>query len=218
MNESRTYLIFGSNGTIGSSCAEFLMRHARVVCAKRDFTGLRDQIDQIQNVDGVIWAQGLNTSDSVVNFELDMYENLINANVSYILNSLTLLLDAGILKKDSQLVVLSSVWGQLSRPSKLSYGISKAALGGLVRSLATDLGPLGIQINAVSPGPIDTPMTIKNLMPEELERVISESPIKRLVTLAEVTSIICELAAGKLSGVTGQEIIIDGGWSVSKLV
>lgn len=218
MSESRTYLIFGSNGTIGSSCAEFLMRHARVVCAKRDFTGLRDQIDQIQNVDGVIWAQGLNTSDSVVNFELDMYENLINANVSYILNSLTLLLNAGILKKDSQLVVLSSVWGQLSRPSKLSYGISKAALGGLVRSLATDLGPLGIQINAVSPGPIDTPMTIKNLMPEELERVISESPIKRLVTLAEVTSIICELATGKLSGVTGQEIIIDGGWSVSKLV
>lgn len=218
MSESRTYLIFGSNGTIGSSCAEFLMRHARVVCAKRDFTSLRDQIDQIQNVDGVIWAQGVNTSDSVVNFELDMYENLINANVSYILNSLTLLLNAGILKKDSQLVVLSSVWGQLSRPSKLSYGISKAALGGLVRSLATDLGPLGIQINAVSPGPIDTPMTIKNLMPEELERVISESPIKRLVTLAEVTSIICELATGKLSGVTGQEIIIDGGWSVSKLV
>jgi NAD(P)-dependent dehydrogenase (short-subunit alcohol dehydrogenase family) len=194
------------------------MRHARVVCAKRDFEGLRDQINQVQNVDGVIWAQGINTADSVMNFELDMYENLINANVSYILNSLKLLLDAGILKKDSQLVVISSVWGQLSRPSKLSYGISKAALGGLVRSLATDLGPLGIQINAVSPGPIDTPMTIKNLMPEELERVISESPIKRLVTLAEVTSIICELATGKLSGVTGQEIIIDGGWSVSKLV
>jgi NAD(P)-dependent dehydrogenase (short-subunit alcohol dehydrogenase family) len=194
------------------------MRHARVVCAKRDFEGLRDQINQVQNVDGVIWAQGINTADSVINFELDMYENLINANVSYILNSLKLLLDAGILKKDSQLVVISSVWGQLSRPSKLSYGISKAALGGLVRSLATDLGPLGIQINAVSPGPIDTPMTIKNLMPEELERVISESPIKRLVTLAEVTSIICELATGKLSGVTGQEIIIDGGWSVSKLV
>jgi NAD(P)-dependent dehydrogenase (short-subunit alcohol dehydrogenase family) len=188
------------------------------VCANRDFTGLRDQINQVQNVDGVIWAQGINTADSVMNFELDMYENLINANVSYILNSLKLLLDAGILKKDSQLVVISSVWGQLSRPSKLSYGISKAALGGLVRSLATDLGPLGIQINAVSPGPIDTPMTIKNLMPEELERVISESPIKRLVTLAEVTSIICELATGKLSGVTGQEIIIDGGWSVSKLV
>lgn len=218
MSKSPTYLIFGSNGSIGSSCAEFLRHHAQVICANRDFMGLQDQIDQLKNVDGVIWAQGINTADSGMNFELDMYENLINVNVSYILNSLSLLLDAGILKKDSQLVVLSSVWSQFSRPNKLSYGISKAALGGLVRSLATDLGPLGIQINAVSPGPIDTPMTIKNLMPGELERVISESPIKRLVTLAEVTSIICELARGKLSGVTGQEIIIDGGWSVSKLV
>jgi hypothetical protein len=103
-------------------------------------------------------------------------------------------------------------------PGKLSYAVSKAALGGLVRSLATDLGPRGIQINAVSPGPIDTPMTLKNLNPKELERVISESPIKRLVTLAEVTSVICDLARGKFSGVTGQEIMVDGGWSVSKLV
>jgi enoyl-[acyl-carrier-protein] reductase (NADH) len=61
-------------------------------------------------------------------------------------------------------------------------------------------------------------MTLKNLNPKELERVISESPIKRLVTLAEVTSVICDLARGKFSGVTGQEIMVDGGWSVSKLV
>lgn len=218
MSKSSTYLIFGSSGTIGSSCVEFLKDHGRVVCANRNFTEFRDQINQIQNVNGVIWAQGINAADSIMNFELDVYENLINANVSYILNSLTLLIDAGILKNDAQLVVISSVWGQLSRPSKLSYGISKGALGGLVRSLATDLGPLGIHINSVSPGPIDTPMTIKNLSPKELERVISESPVKRLVSLAEVTSVICELVTGKLSGVTGQDIIIDGGWSVSKLV
>jgi NAD(P)-dependent dehydrogenase (short-subunit alcohol dehydrogenase family) len=100
----------------------------------------------------------------------------------------------------------------------LSYGISKAAVGGLVRSLAADLGHRGIQINAVAPGPIDTPMTITNLNPEELERVISESPLKRLVNLGEVASVVCELASGKLSGVTGQEIIVDNGWSVTKLV
>ena len=58
MSESRTYLIFGSNGTIGSSCAVFLMRHARVVCAKRDFTSLRDQIDQIQNEE-FLWLKEL---------------------------------------------------------------------------------------------------------------------------------------------------------------
>jgi len=218
MSKSPTYLVFGSNGTIGSSCAELLKQHGQVVCANRNFTELQDQIDQIQNVSGVIWAQGINAADSITNFDSDVYQNVMDANISFILNSLKLLIGAEILKNGSQLVVLSSVWGQLSRPSKLSYAVSKAALGGLVRSLATDLGPRGIQINAVSPGPIDTPMTLKNLNPKELERVISESPIKRLVTLAEVTSVICDLARGKFSGVTGQEIIVDGGWGVSKLV
>jgi enoyl-[acyl-carrier-protein] reductase (NADH) len=61
-------------------------------------------------------------------------------------------------------------------------------------------------------------MTIKNLKPEELKRVISETPINRLVTLDEVVSTVCGIATGKFSGVTGQEIVIDGGWSVSKLV
>ena len=114
--------------------------------------------------------------------------------------------------------MLSSIWGHASRPNKLSYAISKAAIGGLIRSLAVDLGPIGVQINAVSPGPIDTPMTVNNLKPGELERIIFETPIKRLVTLEEVTSVVCGLATGKFQGITGQDIIIDGGWSDSKLV
>ena len=116
------------------------------------------------------------------------------------------------------MVVLSSIWSQKSRPNKLSYSVSKAALSGLIRSLSVDLGASGIQINAVLPGPIDTPMTIKNLKPEELARVISETPIERLIKLEEVVSVVCAFVTGKMKGVTGQEIIIDGGWSVSKLV
>ena len=142
----------------------------------------------------------------------------MEANVTFILKTLKMLLDKGKVNRDSHLVVISSIWSHLSRPNKMSYGISKAALGGLVRSLAIDLGPLGIQINAVLPGPVDTPMTIKNLKPEDLKRVISETPIKRLVTLDEVTSVACQIATGKLSGITGQEIVIDGGWRVAKLV
>ena len=127
-------------------------------------------------------------------------------------------LSNGKIHDDAQLVVLSSIWSQLSRPNKLSYGVSKAALGGLVRSLSVDLGKSGIQINAVLPGPINTPMTVKNLKPTELERLISETPIKRLIKLEEVVSVVCAFATGQMKGVTGQEIIVDGGWSVSKLV
>jgi len=218
VSNSLSFLVFGASGSIGSACSKNLQSRGTVIHGSRDLMEFEGQVDSISKLDGVIWAQGLNAADSFGNFEADAYENVMDANVTFILRSLKVLMDRGKIQQNSQLVVISSVWSQISRPNKLSYGISKAALGGLVRALATDLGPLGIQINAVSPGPIDTPMTTRNLKPEDLERVISESPLKRLVTLDEVTSLICELAAGNLSGITGQEIVIDGGWSVSKLV
>jgi len=218
MIEPLNFLVFGANGSIGSACVEKLLLHGAVTHGSRDLKELQGQLDSISQFAGVVWAQGINASDSSATFEVDSYQKVMEANVTFVLRSLKVLLDAKKVQRDSQLVLLSSVWGQLSRPNKLSYGISKAAVGGMLRSLSADLGQLGIQINAVAPGPIDTPMTTKNLKPEELERVISESPLKRLVNLGEVASVVCELATGKLSGVTGQEIIVDNGWSVSKLV
>jgi 3-oxoacyl-[acyl-carrier protein] reductase len=218
MNEFPNYLIFGASGSIGAACSEKISLSGNVVHGSRDLLQLEQQIDLILGFAGVIWAQGVNAEDSTMDFNSLKYENVMDANVFFILKSLKLLLDSEKLKEKSQLVIVSSIWGQLSRPNKLSYGISKAAVGGLVRSLAADLGPRGVQVNAIAPGPVDTPMTLKNLKPQALERVISESPLKRLVTLDEVATVTCEFAMGKLSGVTGQEIVIDGGWGVSKLV
>lgn len=218
MSKYSNYLVFGASGAIGLACVQKLKLDGNVVHGSRNLLKLQDQIMQISGFDGVIWAQGVNATDNIDNFETTVYENVIDANITIIIRSLKVLQDAGKLKSGAQLVVLSSIWGHISRPNKLSYGISKAAIGGLVRSLAVDLGPIGIQINAVSPGPIDTPMTLKYLKSEEIARVISETPIKRLVTLEEVSSVVCGLAVGKFCGLTGQDIVIDGGWSDSKLV
>ena len=218
MSKYSNYLVFGASGAIGLACVQKLKLDGNVVHGSRNLLKLQDQIMQISGFDGVIWAQGVNATDNIDNFETTVYENVIDANITIIIRSLKVLQDAGKLKSGAQLVVLSSIWGHISRPNKLSYGISKAAIGGLVRSLAVDLGPIGIQINAVSPGPIDTPMTLKYLKSEEIARVISETPIKRLVTLEEVSSVVCGLAVGKFCGLTGQDIVIDWGWSDSKLV
>jgi len=218
LGQSSNYLVFGSTGAIGSACAQKLKLDGKVIHGSKNLLELQDQINQISRFDGVIWAQGVNATDNIDIFETSVYENVIDANITFVINSLRLLKDMGKLKGNVQLVVLSSIWGHLSRPNKLSYGISKAAISGLVRSLAVDLGPIGFQINAVSPGPIDSPMTVKNLKPEEIRRIISETPIKRLVTLEEVSSIVCGLATGKFCGLTGQDIVVDGGWSDSKLV
>jgi NAD(P)-dependent dehydrogenase (short-subunit alcohol dehydrogenase family) len=218
MDKSLNFLVLGGTGSIGSACVKKLQKNGTVYSGNRDLAEFEKQIKEISGFDGIVWAQGKNAADSIKDFSVQNFEEVMEANVTYILTSLKILLESGKINRGSQLVFISSVWSQIGRPNKISYGVSKAALGGLVRSLSVDLGPQGIQINAVLPGPVDTPMTIKNLRPEELERVITETPIKRLVTLDEVAELACGMATGKLSGVTGQEIVIDGGWSVSKLV
>ena len=212
------FLVFGASGAIGSACAQKLRLDGLVEEGSRDLLNFKRGINRLAVFDGVVWAQGVNVSDSPGNFEVEKFENVMRANVTFILNSLKILMDHEKLKKNSQIVVLSSVWGHVSRPSKLSYVVSKSAVGGLVRSLAVELGPMGIHINSVSPGPINSPMTQRNLHFNELNRIIAETPIKRLVTIEEVTSVVCGLATGKFRGITGQDIVIDGGWSVSKLV
>lgn len=218
MRQTSNYLIFGSSGAIGSACVAALGKESHAIRGSRNLLELQEQIHKISVLNGVVWAQGLNLEDNAETFSISEFGTLIDANVTFIVNSLQILKSAGKLQAGTQLVVLSSIWGKRSRPNKLSYGISKAAIGGLVRSLAIELGPIGVQINSVSPGPIATPMTSRNLKPEELNRIISETPIRRLVTIDEVSSLVCGLATGQCSGVTGQDIVIDGGWSDSKLV
>jgi 3-oxoacyl-[acyl-carrier protein] reductase len=218
LTTNKTFLVFGSNGSIGSRCADQLQNFGLVINGSRDPLKFDAELEQVSSISGVIWTQGINSSDSIEDFnELD-FNKVIEANVTFILNTTRKLLESKKLSKNAQLVIVSSIWSQLSRPNKLAYSISKTALLGAIRSLAIDLGGRGIQVNAISPGPIDTPMTRENLSSQELDRLISETPIKRLVTLDEVVNSLCLFATGQMSGISGQEIVIDGGWGVSKLV
>ena len=214
----KRHLIFGSNGSIGEATFKNLSENSEAIRAPRNISELQNFILNFEYFDSIIWAQGTNTSDSISDFNLETFNQTMEVNTTYILSTLQTLLKNEKIKSGAQLVVVSSIWSSKSKPQKLSYSISKAATRGLVRSVAVDLGSKGISINAIAPGPIDSEMTNRNLTRNELERIISETPLKRLVTMQEVVKLISIVASGQLTGVTGQELTIDGGWTDSKLV
>ena len=214
----KEFLVFGGTGSIGSECIKSLGSHGKVHQLPKDELELGGQLAGLPPLDGVLWAQGLNLNDSITDVDIDSFQRIMEANVLFILKTANILTKLKKLKNGCQLVVIGSMWAHLSRPSKLSYSTSKAACLAVVRSLAVDLGPYGIQANSISPGPIDSPMTRRSLIQEQLERIIAETPLNRLITMNEVTSIIVEFMQGSMSGITGQDILIDAGWSVSKLV
>jgi len=214
----KTFLIFGASGAIGNACAEMLGQYGNTIFASKDPTLLLKQIDHIEKLDGVIWAQGQNATDSILDFDVQTLERVMQANLNFILETANVIVRSKKVAVGTNFVIISSIWSQSSRPSKLSYSVSKAASLAAVRSMAVDLGVSGIQVNAVAPGPIDSPMTRSNLSNEQIAKIASETPIKRLVTLNEVATIVVKFATGEMQGITGQEIVIDGGWGVSKLV
>jgi len=169
--------------------------------------------------DAVIWAQGANLTDSVFDVEIDAHLELYKANCLYVLISLRQLLDAGLLSPDgARLCVISSIWQERARQTKLSYTMTKAAVGGLVRSAAVDLARDGHLINAVLPGALDTPMTYANLSPAQLGVIEGATLFNRLSSADTVADLVTFLCSKQNNSLSGQSIAVDLGFSNVRLV
>jgi 3-oxoacyl-[acyl-carrier protein] reductase len=111
-----------------------------------------------------------------------------------------------------RIVNLSSTAGKtVSTLGGAHYTASKAALGGLTRAAAKELGPYGITVNAVCPGLFDTELTRENATPEQLEAIAKTFPIRRLGEAVEVADLICFLASEAAGYITGASLDINGG-------
>ena len=133
--------------------------------------------------------------------------------VVYIVKSLRFMLDNHLLEASSSLVVVSSVWQNITRKNKFSYTVSKAAIEGLVNSVMADFSITGMRINAVLPGVIDSKMTRENLTASQISKIESETPNNTLVTAQELAKVISWLLSDESKGINGQFITVDNGWS-----
>ncbi len=121
-----------------------------------------------------------------------------------------------LLRKSGAAVVVSSVNNQLGMAGSGAYAASKAAVRSLVRVAATELAAQGVRVNAVSPGPIETPLYGKlGFSAEALDGMakglIARVPLGRFGTPDEVAKSALFLASSDSSYMTGEEIVLDGG-------
>jgi 3-oxoacyl-[acyl-carrier protein] reductase len=113
-----------------------------------------------------------------------------------------------------RVVVISSLYGFFARKGRIPYVMSKHALNGAVKTLAIELASYGVLVNAISPGYIDTAMTHKNNSSENISKFVGGIPLGRLgqpEDIAEVASFLC---SQKNRYLTGQDLVVDGGFSI----
>jgi NAD(P)-dependent dehydrogenase (short-subunit alcohol dehydrogenase family) len=116
-------------------------------------------------------------------------------------------------KKWGRIVNISSIWGKISKSHRAPYSSSKFAIDGLTVSLSAEFASLGILINSVAPGFIDTELTRKNLGADEMNELAFQVPAKRIGSPEEVAKLVGYLSGPDNTYISGQNIAIDGGFT-----
>jgi len=193
----------------------------KVIVVESDATSLAD-IDalaarvksELGTVDALFVNAGITRFAAFESMTEAIYDEVfaVNAKGAYF----TVQKLAPLMTEGGAVVVTTSVVNRMGFPMVSAYAASKAALRSMVRSLAREMLPRGIRVNAVSPGPIDTGILDKALPPEavrEARQGMSEAnPMKRFGRPEEVAKAVAFLAFDA-TYTTGAELVVDGGGS-----
>jgi hypothetical protein len=220
-------LIFGSTGTLGGAILDkYRAEKWDVTCAVRKVVNdwdiqlpLTSVLLGSRKFDAVVFAQGANVNGSAMQTGTKELNDLFEANVTVIAESVSTLMGANAINEGGRVVILSSLWEQFTRQEKFAYSVTKAAVGGLVRSLAVDLGrQKKILVNGILPGIVNSPMVARTLSPEQIANVISQTPIGELATPVDVANSVYMFGSDLNTGISGQSIFVDRGFSVARTI
>lgn len=246
--ENKVAIITGGNSGIGyAAAADLAAKGAKVIVTGRNKEALSKAETEL-NVTGIVADQSdLKSIDNLVEevkakfgkidivflnagvasfapVELapeDHYDTIMNVNTKGVYFTVQKLLP--ILNDGGSIIFNTSVNAHLGMPNSSVYAASKAAVLSFNKVFAVELAPRKIRVNAVSPGPVETPVYGKlGLQKEEVEgfgTVLGEKILlKRFAQSAEIAKTVSFLASDDSSFITGTEIVIDGGLTVNAVV
>ena len=236
----RNVLITGASSGIGAACAkEFAANGDRVflnyntgetaakqladeiggIAIKADITDkaqISAAVDLIHSdygrVHTIVNNAGISSIKMFSDISADEWDEMFAVNVRGMFLVTRAFLPDMIHEKSGRIINISSIWGICGASCEVHYSSSKAAVIGLTRSLAKELGPSAVTVNCVAPGFIDTRMNA-HLTEEERNDFISSVPLGRAGRPEEVAKLVLFLASDDAGYITGQVIGADGGLS-----
>ena len=176
-----------------------------------------DMVDKVRDVFGsidvLINNAGIAQQKLFGDITAQDWDTMMAVNAGGVFYCCQAVLPDMISRKQGCIVNVSSVWGITGAACEVHYSAAKAAVIGLTRALAKEVGPSGIRVNCVAPGVIDTAM-LDGFSEDEKSEMAAQTPLGRLGTPQDVAQAICFLASEDAAFITGQVLGADGGFAV----
>lgn len=163
------------------------------------------------NIDVLVNCAGVSDTRLLIDSTKEDYDFVFDTNMRGTYNTCKLVGREMLSNQSGKIINISSIWGLRGGSCESVYSASKGAIIAFTKALAKELGPNGINVNAVAPGFIQTDMT-KNVTEEIKQEIMESSALGRLGTPEDVAGVVSFLASEKSEFITGQVISVDGGW------
>ena len=222
-------VLVGATGDIGKSIHEclkmenlitFSNRNTPVLNSTHHYLDLSQPFSEsdlevyfsgVDTVDTLIFTPGEALFELIQDTSLEQVDGQYNVSVRALITFIKVLLPKLRLSSRASIIVISSVWGTYGASMESIYSTFKGAQETLVKSLAQELAPSNITVNAVAPGVVRGKMTSK-LAEEDIAMMLDELPQGRLIEPREVASAVNYLISDNAQSITGEVLKINGGW------
>ena len=183
----------------------------------RNFEGTKAFIEEVKKkfgrIDILINNAGITRDKSIVMMSKDDWSDVIETDLTGIFNTTRACIITFLKQKSGNIVNISSVSGIHPLPGQVNYAAAKAGVIGFTKSLAKEVAPYNVRVNAVAPGFVDTDMTAA-LSETSRKKAMQMIPLGRFGTSDEVAQIVIFLLSDASQYITGQVIQIDGGLGI----
>jgi NAD(P)-dependent dehydrogenase (short-subunit alcohol dehydrogenase family) len=175
----------------------------------------RRTAEQFGRIDILVTAAGIADAGPVNMLEESAWDRVLDVNLKGTFLSIRAVLDTMMAQRSGSIITIASVEGINGTEGGSAYNASKGGVVLLSKNIAIDYGRMGIRCNAICPGFIDTPLlrSVMDPMPDFRADVERQVKLGRLGSAEEVAGTACFLAGDDASYVTGQAIVVDGGYT-----
>ena len=168
-----------------------------------------DVADKYGAVDILVNNAGISESTPFEQYTQELFDKVMDLNVKGVFNATRAVVDGMVARGSGVILSTSSMVSISGQPSGFAYPASKYAVNGITQSLARELGPKGIRVNAVAPGITETDM-MKAVPKEIIEPMIQRIPLRRMGQPEDVANAFVFLASDEASYITGVVLSVDG--------